>query len=124
MVNVFLIAAAALALTFTPGDLLAVAGSGYEYETELLRFAGLVLFGQAVLVAQIKRKRITDERWDRIVLAGNVGATLGALYLGTGMQLLLVASFTMLFAVTLRTLMPVLDHWSADVRRRHDGNAS
>jgi len=99
---------------------MAAAGITDPYESELLRMAGVVLFGQAILVAQMKRRGITDERWRRIAFAGNVAAGLAAFYLGTGLQLFLIISFCMVFAVMLRTLMPVLDHWSAEVRGRHD----
>ena len=120
MIHIAAIAAAAFLLTFTPSDVMAAAGITDPYESELLRMAGVVLFGQAILVAQMKRRGITDERWRRIAFAGNVAAGLAAFYLGTGLQLFLIISFCMVFAVMLRTLMPVLDHWSAEVRGRHD----
>jgi hypothetical protein len=120
VIHIAAIAAAAFLLTFTPSDVMAAAGITDPYESELLRMAGVVLFGQAILVAQMKRRGITDERWRRIAFAGNVAAGLAAFYLGTGLQLFLIISFCMVFAVMLRTLMPVLDHWSAEVRGRHD----
>jgi len=119
VVHIAAIAAAAFLLTFTPGDVMAAAGITDPNESELLRMAGVVLFGQAMLVAQMKRRGITDDRWRPIVLAGNITAGLAVFYLGTGLQLFLIISFSMVFAVTLRTLMPVLDHWSAEVRGCH-----
>ena len=109
---------AGIAMMFIPADVLVSLGAAEAYETELLRFAGILLVGQALLVAQMRRKNIVDSRWSRVVLAGDVAFLLGVVYLASGNPLFLIIGFSALFAINLRTMMPVLDHWSRETRTR------
>ncbi len=107
-------------LMFVPTDVLASMGVAYPHESELVRWAGLLLVGQAALVARMNRKRILDDRWSRIALAGDLAVGFAIIYVVSGNPFFLILGFSTLFAVTTRTLMPVLDHWSRDVRSQWD----
>ena len=114
---------AGVAMMFVPAQVLVTMGASEDFETELLRFAGILLIGQALLVAQMRRKSIVDSRWSRVVLAGDIAFLLGVVYLASGNPLFLIVGFSALFAINLRTMMPVLDHWSRDTRTRWERKA-
>ena len=101
---------------FVPTDLLSSMGAADPFESELVRWAGMLLVGQAALVARMNRKRIIDDRWSRVALAGDLAVGLAIIYVVSGNPFFLILGFSALFAITTRTLMPVLDHWSRDVR--------
>ena len=110
------ILALAVLMFFTPASILTSAGVPEGYEVEMLRMTGIVLFGQAALVARIARKRIIDSRWRRIVLAGDFAVFLGVAYFITWNPFFLFVGFSVVAAIMVRTLMPVLDQWSHEVR--------
>jgi hypothetical protein len=109
----------AAVLAFTPSHVLAVV-SDAPWETELLRLGGSLLFVHALLIVHITRKGIVDDRRRRLLLAGDLVVVLAALYVFTGNPFFLVVGFSVLLALTLRTMMPALDHWSREVRARYE----
>ncbi|MDJ0960462.1 MAG: hypothetical protein QNJ88_07370 [Acidimicrobiia bacterium] len=111
------------AFMFMPTDLLISIGAADPFEFELVRWAGLLLVGQAILVARMNRKRIIDDRWYRVALAGDLTVGLAIIYVVTGNPFFLILGFSALFAIYTRTLMPVLDHWSRDVRSQWERKA-
>jgi len=116
MFSVAILTVGAIVLMFVPGDVLMTIGATDEYEIELVRWAGLLLLGQAALVDRLNRKRISDDRWSRVALAGDFAVGLAVVYVVSGNPFFLILGFSALFAITTRTMMPVLDHWSRDVR--------
>jgi hypothetical protein len=111
---------AAIAMMFVPHELLRSLGADESYEVELIRWAGMFLLGQALLIDRMRRKRIADPRWSKVVLAGDAAIGLGVVWIASGNPFFLLLGFCALFAVTTRTMMPVLDHWSNEVRTRVD----
>lgn len=110
----------AIAMWFTPAGVLSLLGVGEAWEVQMLRWAALFLLAQAALLSRMDRHQVKDERWGRVVLAGDITVALGVLYFVAGNPLFLFLAVCGLIAITLRTLMPVLDHFSADVRARFE----
>ena len=123
MLSAITFAVAGTAMMFMPADFLQTAVAGEAYETELLRFAGMALVGQALLVARMRRKQILDDRWGGVVFAGDIAFALGVLYVISGNPFFLILGFSALFAINLRTLMPVMDQWSRETLGRWDRDA-
>jgi hypothetical protein len=120
MISVITFTAGAIAMMFVPQELLTSLGAEELYEIELIRWAGLFLLGQALLIARMRRKNITDPRWSKVILAGDVAIGLGIVWIASGNPFFLLLGFCALFAITTRTMIPVLDHWSNEVRTRVD----
>jgi hypothetical protein len=111
---------AALAMWVTPAGVFDLLGVREAWEVQMLRWAGLFLLAQAALLARMNRHQVKDDRWGRVVVAGDITMAMGVLYFVGGNPLFLLLALCSLIAITLRTLMPVLDHWSADVRGRFE----
>lgn len=109
---------AGLVFEFAPSSFFGPLEAAGEAEIEIFRFAGLFLMGLALLLNRKQRKGVIDPSWGRITIVGDVAIVCGALYFLTGMPLWLLISFSLLVAITFRTLLSILDHWSREVRAR------
>lgn len=109
---------AGLVFEFTPGNVVEALGLGGPAEIEIYRFAGLLLMGLALLMVRKVRKNVVDDRWGVVTIAGEVAVALGILYFFTSHPLLLLLSFSLLAAITFRTMFLVLEAWSEEVRLR------
>lgn len=109
---------AGLVFEFTPGSVIESLDLGGPAEIEIYRFAGLLLIGLSLLLVRKVRKRVVDDRWGVVTIAGEVAIALGILYFITTHPLLLLLSFSLLAAITFRTMFIVLEAWSEEVRLR------
>jgi LPXTG-motif cell wall-anchored protein len=107
-----------LAFEITPGSAIESLDLGGAVEIELFRIAGLLFIGLAVLLGRKRRKGITDPGWGRITIGADVGIAAAALYFVTGQPLWLVIGFSLLFAITCRVGLRMLEVWSDEVRTR------
>ena len=123
MFSVVILTVGAIVLMFVPGEVLVTMGAADDYEIELVRWAGLLLLGQAALVDRMNRRQISDDRWGRVALAGDLAVGLAIVYVVSGNPFFLILGFSALFAITTRTMMPVLDHWSRDIRSQWERKA-
>lgn len=115
VVSLFLLG---LAFEFTPGSFIESLDLGGPVEIEIFRFAGLLFMGLALLMLRKRRKGVADPGWGRITIGADAGIVAAALYFVTGQPLWLVIGFSLLFAITCRIGLRMLEAWSEEVRLR------
>ena len=89
----------------------------------MLSPAILIVSGAAFMFMPTDLLISIDDRWYRVALAGDLTVGLAIVYVVSGNPFFLILGFSALFAIYTRTLMPVLDHWSRDVRAQWERKA-